>query len=62
MEKILVITSDGVFHHFNKVESYTYDRDFIRVHHTDNERKQIAIFPTMNVQSLEITKGGENND
>ena len=60
--EIMIKTTDNSLHYIKRVESYSYDRDFIRVHSiSEINEKVVDLFPTDKIVSLRITKWGENN-
>lgn len=62
---IVITLTNGNRIYINNVISYSYDRDFVRVHCVEElqQHKCVAIYPTNNICSFEIEfkKVGENN-
>lgn len=63
MDRLFIRTTKHSTYSYPLVESYTYDRDFVRIHYYSEigTKKFIDVLPTSSIEVLTIYERGNNN-
>ena len=64
MERLIIRTTQHTTYTYPLVESYSYDRDFVRIHYCSEtcSKKFIDVFPTTSIEVLAIHERKDNDN